>query len=98
MYIYFSIMLKGKSKTSTSDVIPAIANFIGEAYFQEDIQDLPNDMLEIFELFLETEQANCQLIRSKMLRCLKTARTLDKTLAVFTKEQVIEACEKLNYN
>ena len=98
MYIYFSIMLIGKSKTSNFDVIPAIANFIGEAYFQEDIQDLPNDMLEIFELFLETEQANSQPIRIKMLRCLKTARTLDKTLSVFSKEQVIEACEKLNYN
>ena len=98
MYIYFSIMPKGKSKTSNLDVIPAIANFIGEASFQEDIQDLPIDILEIFELFLETKQANCQLIRNKMLRCLKTTRTLDKTLAIFTKEQVIEACKKLNYN
>ena len=91
-------MLKGKLKTSNLDVIPAIANFIGEAYFQEDIQDLPIDMLEIFELFLETEQANSQIIRAKMLRCLKTARTLDKTLSIFTKKQVIEACEKLNLN
>ena len=39
MYIILSIMLKEKFKPSHNDVIPAIANFIGEAYFQDDIQD-----------------------------------------------------------
>ena len=91
-------MDKAKTTNSHQDVIPAVANFIGEAFFQEDIQDLPTDLLEIFELFLETEQANSQTIRVKMLRCLKTARTLDKTLQPFTKEQVEQACQKLNYN
>jgi hypothetical protein len=92
------VMTKEKLSKSHLDVIPAVANFIGEAFFQEDIQDLPTDLLEIFELFLETEQANSQPIRVKMLRCLKTARTLDKTLQPFTKEQVEQACQKFNYN
>lgn len=91
-------MQKEKLSKSHLDVIPDLANFIGEAFFQEDIQDLPTDLLEIFELFLETEQANSQPIRVKMLRCLKTARTLDKTLQPFTKEQVEQACQKFNYN
>lgn len=91
-------MLKEKFKPSHNDVLPAITSFIGEAFFQEDIQDLPDDLKEIFTLFLETEQANSQIIRIKMLRCIKTVRKLKKALKPFTKEQVKLACNSYNSN
>jgi len=93
----YNTFVMPKEKTH-HDVIPAIVNFIDEAFFQEDIQDLPLDMQEIFELFLETEQANSQKIRIKMLRCLKTSRGLNNCLKPFSKEQVQNACKEINLN
>lgn len=84
-----------KEKTH-HDVIPAIVNYLDEAFFQEDIQELPIHLQEIFELFLETEQANCQKVRVKMIHCLYTVRNLSNCLKPFTKEQVQTACKEFN--
>lgn len=92
------VMPKEKLKKSHNDVLLAIANFTNEAFFQEDIQDLHIDLAEIFELFLETEQANSRKIRIKMLRCLKTSHNLSKTLNPFTKEEVEHACTNFIQN
>ena len=73
-------------------VISALVQFTQDAFFQEQIQDLPKDTQDLFELLLETEQSNDLETRLKMLKCLKTIRALSKTLQPFTKEQVDEAC------
>lgn len=90
-------MRNQETKTSHTDVFPAIAKFIGDAYFEEEIQDLPNDVQQIWELFLETEEANNLDKRLKMLRSLKTIRSLAKCLEPFSKKEVELACKEHGY-
>jgi len=78
--------------TSHTDVIPAIVEYVREAYFQEEIQNLPIDFQDIFEMFLESEHANQLNDRLKLLNCLNTIRAFAKSLAPFTKDQVEQAC------
>lgn len=59
-----------------SQAISALVQFAEEAIFQEQIQDLPMDLQFLFELLLETEQANDQSVRLKILKSLNTARSL----------------------
>lgn len=81
-------------KTSHTDVIPAIVEYVREAYYQEEIQNLPIDFQDIFEMFLESEFANSLPERLKLLNCLNTIRAFAKSLAPFSKEQVEQACEE----
>jgi hypothetical protein len=66
------------TKNNSQVVVSAVMAFIEDACFENFIQDLPRDLQELFELLLETEQANDQHVRLKILKCLSTSRNLHK--------------------
>ena len=99
MYLSFSIMLKeNQNQASASrDVMTAVAKFVGERNFEGFNEQLPDDMQEITELFLQTDFANDLHMREKALRCLNLIRQFSSTMAPFSTEQVYEACKEHGY-
>ena len=85
-------MTKENSKTSHTDVFPAVATFLNQVNFDGNLHDLPLEMQEITELLLETEQANELHVREKMLRCLNIIRQFSKTMEPFSSQQIEKAC------
>ena len=83
-----------KQKSSHTDVIPAIAKFVDDAFFQGEIQDLEKRVQEPFEMLLLTEWGNQQELREQMYLALQTIRSFAKCLEPFTHEQVELACKK----
>jgi len=77
--------------------MPAVAKFIGEKTFEGFAEELPADMQDIADRFLETEHANDIRVREKLLRCLNLIREFSKTLQPFSSEQVYEACKEQGY-
>lgn len=90
-------MLKENVITSHHDVMPAVAKFIGETTFEGFTEQLPDDMQEITELFLQTDFANDLHMREKALRCLNLIRQFSSTMAPFSTAQVYEACKEQGY-
>ena len=90
-------MTKENQITSHHDVMPAVAKFIGETTFEGFTDQLPDDMQDIMERFLETEHANDLHMREKALRCLNLIRQFSSTMAPFSTEQVYEACKEHGY-
>ena len=89
---------ENQNQAGTSrDVMTAVAKFIGETTFEGFTEQLPDDMQEITELFLQTEFANDLHMREKALRCLNLIRQFSSTMAPFTSEQVYEACKEHGY-
>ena len=99
MYLLFSFMLKeNQNQASTSrDVMTAVAKFVGERTFEGFVEQLPDDMQDIMERFLETEHANDLHMRAKALRCLNLIRQFSSTMAPFSTAQVYEACKEQGY-
>ena len=75
----------------------AVAKFVGETTFEGFTEQLPDDMQEITELFLQTDFANDLHMRAKALRCLNFIRQFSSTMAPFSTEQVYEACKEHGY-
>ena len=90
-------MLNQEKNTSHHDVMPAVAKFIGEKTFEGFVEELPADMQDIVERFLETDHANDIRVREKLLRCLNLIREFSRTLQPFSNEQVYEACKEQGY-
>ena len=90
-------MSKENQITSYHDVMPAVAKFVGETTFEGFTEQLPDDMQEITELFLQTDFANDLHMREKALRCLNLIRQFSSTMAPFSTEQVYEACKEHGY-
>ena len=90
-------MSKENQITSYHDVMPAVAKFVGETTFEGFTEQLPDDMQEITELFLQTDFANDLHMRAKALRCLNLIRQFSSTMAPFSTEQVYEACKEHGY-
>jgi hypothetical protein len=91
-------MLNTENKnTSYHDVMPAIAKFVGERTFEGFTEQLPDDMQEITELFLQTDFANDLKMREKVMRCLNLIRQFSTTMAPFSTDQVYEACKEQGY-
>ena len=90
-------MSKENQITSYHDVMPAVAKFVGERTFEGFVEQLPDDMQDIMERFLETEHANDLHMREKALRCLNLIRQFSSTMAPFSTEQVYEACKEHGY-
>lgn len=90
-------MQKENEITSYHDVMPAIAKFIGEKTCEGFVEELPDDMQEIADLFLQTEFANDLHMREKLIRCLNLIREFGKTMQPFSTEQVYEACKEQGY-
>jgi hypothetical protein len=88
-------MSKENQKPSQNDVMPSVANFLSDLWFEGDFKDQPQYLQEIFELVLETENGNNLDLRLKMLSCLKTSRQLASTLSPFSDWQIQQACDNL---
>lgn len=74
-----------------TDVIPAIVQFMDQINQEGVVADLPSEMQFICELLLETDQANDQETRLKMLRCLNVIRRLSNTLSPFSFTEITSA-------
>lgn len=89
-------MQNENQKTSHKDVMPSVANFLSDLWFEGEFRDQPEYLLEIFELILLTDIANDIDIRIKMISCIKTSRQLAKALEPFTDMQIEKACQKVH--
>lgn len=76
-------------KTSHSDVMPTLAKFAQDAYFEFEVAELPDEMQEITNLLMETEQADQQHVRLKALNCLKFISDFSKALKPFSRDIII---------
>ena len=94
MYKKIFVMLKENQKTSHTDVMPAIAKFVDDAFFQGEIQTLEKNIQEPFDLLLTTEYGNTQELRLKMYNAMQTIRSFTKCFENFTQEEVELACKK----
>ena len=77
-----------------NDVLLAITQFLSSDFLQEEIQQLPNDLQNIFDLVLETEAGNSLKTRLKMLRIKELITQSANALAPFSEDQVQEFCSK----
>lgn len=76
-----------------TDVITAITQFLTSDFLFDEIQDLPNDLQEIFDLVLDTDAGNCLQTRRKMLRVKEIVTLFAKSLAPFTEAEIHETCK-----
>lgn len=84
-------MTKENQKTASVAVIPAIVQFMDQINQEGVVADLPSEMQFICELLLETDQANDQETRLKMLRCLNVIRKLSNALSPFSFTEITSA-------
>jgi hypothetical protein len=78
----------------TPSVITAVTDFLSSDFLQEEIQTLPNDLQEIFDLVLDTDAGNCLKTRRKMLRIKELTVKFAKTLAAFSENDIEESSKK----
>lgn len=76
-------------KPSHRDVMPTLAKFAQDAYFEFEVDELPDEMQEITNLLMETEQADQQHVRLKALNCLKFISDFSKALKPFSRDIII---------
>jgi hypothetical protein len=79
-------------KTSKTDLLLEITNFLTSDLLQEEIQQMPQDLQQIFDLVLDTHYGNSLEIRRKMLRIKEIVTLSAKTLSPFTENQIQQAC------
>ena len=84
-------------RTENEKIVKAVCQFVANAHQNEEIQDLPNNLQQLFNLLLETEQANEPAVRLLFLKSITTASNLAKALQPFTKQQVQTACLPQKY-
>lgn len=82
-------------KNPTPSVIYAITDFLTSDLLQEEIQNLPHDLQQIFDLLLDTDYGNCLVTRRKMLRIKEITTTFAKTLAPFSEQDIQDSCETI---
>ncbi|MEP6931740.1 MAG: hypothetical protein ABI850_17080 [Flavobacterium sp.] len=87
-------MTKENQKTSHHDVMPSVANFVSDVWFEGEFKEQPMYLQEIFELLLDSEHGDDLDLRQKMLSCLRTSRNLAETLSPFTDKQIQKACTR----
>ncbi|MDR6844534.1 hypothetical protein [Flavobacterium granuli] len=75
-------------KTSHTDVMPAMAEFLMEVSL-EDIKKMPATFQFIFDLELETENMDDVTLRIEVMRAIRDLKTLTDKLLPFT-DEVIE--------
>jgi hypothetical protein len=83
-----------KNLPSNQDPILAITQFLSYDFIQDEIQAMPSDLQNIFDLVLETEAGNNLETRLKMLRIKYLITQYAKTFEAFSEAQIQNACEK----
>lgn len=91
-------MTKENQKPTHRDVIPSMANFLSNLWFEGDFREQPDYLSEIFRRILETDLGDDKELRSKMMECIKTSEMLAKTLGSFSDKQIEKACSKYLIN
>lgn len=87
---------ENKKKPSHHDVMPAIAKFVNDSYFEiGDLNEFQDEVQEIAERLFETEHADELHIRLKTLKVLKFIRDFHKSLKPFSRDIVILETNKL---
>lgn len=75
------------------DPILAITQFLSSDLLQEEIQQLPHDLQEIFDLVLDSKYGDTLHTRQKMIRIKELVTLYAKSLEPFTENQVQQCCE-----
>lgn len=88
-------MTKENQKPSHHDVMPSVANFLSNLWFEGQFRKQPEHLSEIFEALLETEMGDNHDLRAKMLNCIKTSKMLAKALEPFSDKQIEKACKSI---
>jgi len=76
-----------------NDVLLAITQFLSSDLLQEEIQQLPNDLQEIFDLVLDSNYGDTLKTRQKMIRIKELVTLSAKALEPFSEDQVQESCK-----
>lgn len=85
--------MKTKNKNANlPDPILAITQFHTSDFLQEEIQQLPNDLQEIFDLVLDSNYGDTIETRRKMLRIKELIGNYAKALEPFTEAQMQQFC------
>lgn len=71
----------------------AIAVFLSNDFLHEEIQQMPDDIQEVFDFLLDTDYGNCLTTRRKMLRLKELTSNFAKSLAPFTEQEIQDSCE-----
>lgn len=74
----------------------ALANFLSSDLLQEEIQHLPHELQEIFDMVLDTDYGNCLQTRRKMLRFKELATTFASALQPFSEQEIQDYCQNNN--
>lgn len=74
-------------------VIGSLTNFLSSDLLHDEIQNLPIELQELFDLLLDTDYGNCLQTRRKMLRFKELAASFAKALAPFSEREIQESCE-----
>lgn len=83
--------LKKKPQTAT-DPILAITQFHSYDLIQEELQQMPDDLQEIFDLVIDSNYGDTLHTRRKMLRIKELIGNYAKALAPFTEAQIQKSC------
>jgi len=86
-------MTKENQKPTHHDVMPSMAKFLSDLWFEGDFREQPNYLSEIFKRILETDLGDDKEL-SKMMECIKISEMLAKTLEPFSDKQIQKACSK----
>lgn len=87
-------MTKENQKSTHRDVMPSMANFLSNLWFEGEFREQPHYLNEIFKRILETDLGDDKDLRSKMMECIKTSEMLAKALKPFSDKQIEKACSK----
>ncbi|MFH6956242.1 hypothetical protein ACHRV1_02465 [Flavobacterium aquidurense] len=88
-------MTKENEKTSETAVMTAMAKFLSDIWFVDEIRDQPEHLAEIFDAILVTETGDHQDLRIKMISCIRTIKTLVKALEPFSDIEIKTAYQKM---
>jgi hypothetical protein len=87
-------MQRENQKPTHHDVMPSMAKFLTDLWFEGDFREQPNYLSEIFKRILETDLGDDKVLRSKMMECIKTSEMLAEALEPFSDKQIEKACGK----
>ncbi|MCP2026256.1 hypothetical protein L1276_001400 [Flavobacterium sp. HSC-32F16] len=88
-------MQKENEKTTETAVMTAMAKFLSEIWFEEEIREQPEHMCEIFEAILVTQVGDYMDLRIKMINCIRTINKLAEALEPFSDLEIKKAYQKM---
>jgi hypothetical protein len=82
-------------ETTETAVMTAMAKFLSEIWFEEEIREQPEHMCEIFEAILVTQVGDYMDLRIKMINCIRTINKLAEALEPFSDMEIKKAYQKM---